>query len=288
MSVTPRRVRQQETLVFANRPGKGFGALSVKNLFQRRLAVQLTRVGFNLGNKGIDGRRWWSNGSQFLGCAIDNDIANVSEQFLRAILFAKRIHQMGIGGNKTRIHNAVQKVRMSKHIEQETLVGLDTTNSEFSNGTFQLAGGVFASSGATGDLDKKGIVVWSNLGSGESRSVVKSDSHAARHTEHINRSSIGSKVLGWIFGGHTALHCKGIGFGDILLIQSKLFEGLAGSNHDLILDNVNAGNFFRDGVFHLYTGIDFHEIVIAAFVDQEFHRTSVSILGLGQESNGIR
>ena len=55
----------------------------------------------------------------------------------------------------------------------------------------------------------------------------------------------------------------------------------AGGDTDLLTDNVDAGDFFGDGVFHLHPGVHLHEVHLA-FGEQELHGTGVLVThGLG-------
>src|SRR5690606_25332693 len=67
-----------------------------------------------------------------------------------------------------------------------------------------------------------------------------------------------------IFGIDTTFN--GMPFkGNVTLTQ---FERLTRSNKDLLLHQVNAGNAFGDGVFHLNAGIHFDEIEFVVFVQE--------------------
>ncbi len=41
-------------------------------------------------------------------------------------------------------------------------------------------------------------------------------------------------------------------------------------NSDLLLDEIDAGQFFGDGMLDLDPGIDFHEVEIALFIEKKF------------------
>jgi hypothetical protein len=56
----------------------------------------------------------------------------------------------------------------------------------------------------------------------------------------------------------------------------------------LFFDQIVIGNFFRDRVLNLNTGVHFHEIELAVFVDQEFDRScSFVIDGLRTFNSGF-
>ena len=88
-------------------------------------------------------------------------------------------------------------------------------------------------------------------------------------------------------GRHTTLHGTTHGFGNLVLRQTEFFQGLAGRNGDLIFHNINARDIFRHGVLHLDSRVDFHKVVTAILVDQEFDRTSVAVLGVAQNIDRV-
>jgi hypothetical protein len=66
----------------------------------------------------------------------------------------------------------------------------------------------------------------------------------------LNLAGIWCKALGGIFCGNTALEGKAT-CGDVVLGQTKLFEGSTSSNLDLCGDDIDTGDFLGDGVLDL-------------------------------------
>ena len=66
----------------------------------------------------------------------------------------------------------------------------------------------------------------------------------------LNLSGVGREAIGRILGGDTALEGEATG-GDVVLCEAELLERGAGSNLDLSGNNVDAGNFFGDGMLDL-------------------------------------
>ena len=60
---------------------------------------------------------------------------------------------------------------------------------------------------------------------------------------------------------------------DVTLAQMQFFTG---GDLDLFLNNVNAGNHFRDGMFDLDASIHFNEIKLSVFI-QEFNSTGTAV-----------
>mmetsp|Transcript_17948 Transcript_17948/g.33918 ORF Transcript_17948/g.33918 Transcript_17948/m.33918 type:complete len:218 (-) Transcript_17948:1537-2190(-) len=216
MGITPGGVGQQETLALTHSTGKSIGTFSVENLLERR-TFQLPWVGFHDGDDRVHRRRCFAHSSEFLGSSIDNGITNVMQKLLSTILFAKGVQQVRVGGDKAGIYHTIDKVIMSQDIQQERFVGLDTTDTELPNGTGQLASSFLAGTSMCRNLDEQGIVVRGNLGTGETRAIIETNTHTAWHTEDRNGTSVGTEVLRGVFGRHTALHGTSHGFGDLVL-----------------------------------------------------------------------
>ena len=91
----------------------------------------------------------------------------------------------------------------------------------------------------------------SDLGAGEAGAVVKTDAHASGHTEDVDGARVGTKVMSWILGCYTALHCVAHRLSDGVLRQTKLLQRFAARKLHGRLNNVNSRNLFGDSVFHL-------------------------------------
>jgi len=62
----------------------------------------------------------------------------------------------------------------------------------------------------------------------------------------------------------------------IFLRQGEFFPG---GNADLFLDDVNAGDHFRNRMFHLHTGVHFHEIELVVIAQQKFNGSRTDVFG---------
>mmetsp|Transcript_21282 Transcript_21282/g.39968 ORF Transcript_21282/g.39968 Transcript_21282/m.39968 type:complete len:250 (-) Transcript_21282:845-1594(-) len=175
---------------------------------------------------------------------------------------------------------------MLQDVEEERLICGDTTHAELLQSALQLLGGLLALGRLSGDLDEEGVVVRRDLGARESRSVVEADAHARRHPEDVDSSGVRPEVVGGVLGCHADLH--GVAAArDLVLGQSELGKSSPRCDLDLRLDDINSGDFLRDGVFHLDAGIDLNEVVAALLVDQELHSSRVLVLGGGEQPHGI-
>jgi len=100
----------------------------------------------------------------------------------------------------------------------------------------------------------------------------------------LDRTGTGPEIVVRIFGIDPAFD-RMAGERNVLLAQ---LEHLAGSGTDLLLDQVDAGDRFRDRVLNLDPGIHFHEIEIALGVDQELDRAHPGIIDMpGQADSGL-
>ena len=85
----------------------------------------------------------------------------------------------------------------------------------------------------------------------------------------------GGEVFGRILGVDAAL--DGVfGEGDVALVEGKF---LAVRDQDLLLDQVDTGNLFGDGMFHLDAGIHLDEVVVALGIYEELDGAGVGVLG---------
>ena len=84
---------------------------------------------------------------------------------------------------------------------------------------------------------------------------------------------IGSKIIERIFCIDPALDSMSPDR-EVALVEGK---GFTGCNRDLLLDEIDAGDKFGDGMLNLEPGIHLHEIVIPVAV-QELDRSGIGIV----------
>ena len=185
------------------------------------------------------------------------------------------------GGN-----DAGLKLGMGQHIEDEGDVGLDTTDAALLEDALHASKSLGKVGTTGGVLDQHGIVVGGDGKTGVANAI-HADTTAGRMTVDGDGTSVGSKVFLGILGGNTALNGNATG-ANVLLDQTNLVEGGAGSNAKLGLDDVHAGDLFRNGVLDLDAGIDLNEVGLhVGSIDQELDRTSVLVVGTGGQIAGI-
>lgn len=88
------------------------------------------------------------------------------------------------------------------------------------------------------------------MGARKAIARVQSDSEPARRSVNFDLASVRCETLGWIFGGDSTLYGK-TSDGDFVFCQTKLLKGRTSSNLDLSSDNVDARDFFGNGMFDL-------------------------------------
>ena len=92
--------------------------------------------------------------------------------------------------------------------------------------------------------------------SGKTVAAIETNSVTAGRAVDLNLSSVGRKALRGIFGRDAALEGEAAGR-DVVLRETELLERCTSRDLDLRSDDVDARNFFRDGMFDLDTGVDF-------------------------------
>lgn len=86
------------------------------------------------------------------------------------------------------------------------------------------------------------------------------DTVSTSGTVYLNLSSVRREALSGIFGGDTALEGK-TASRDVILSQTELLKGSACGNLDLCGNNIDASDFFGNGVLNLNTGVDSRRVL---------------------------
>lgn len=102
-------------------------------------------------------------------------------------------------------------------------------------------------------LDQHRIVVRCDDSSSETVSTIETDTVTTRRAVDFDLSCVWLETLGRVFGGNTALDSETTS-GDAVLGKAKLCEGCTSSDLDLGCDDVDAGDFFGNGVLDLAAG----------------------------------
>lgn len=95
-----------------------------------------------------------------------------------------------------------------------------------------------------------------------------------------NRTCAGREIVFGVFGIDSTFDCTA-GVSDVTLAESELF---AGGDAELPFNEVVSGDHFGDGVLDLDTSIDFDEIKVLVFVEEELDRSCIGIVCLFDDS----
>src|SRR6266568_3173495 len=103
------------------------------------------------------------------------------------------------------------------------------------------------------------------------------DAHAAsaRGIVHLDAAGAGAEIIEGILGIDAAF--DGMAF-EMNVLFGKV-ERLAHRDEDLLLDQIDPGDLFGDGMLDLDALVDLEEIEIAAVIDQELHRAGIGVMG---------
>ncbi len=286
VSITPSGIHEKTSLVLANGLGKGLGALlddDVSPALLARLAdVDLGTIrSDDLRNDDVALKLGLTN-LTLDGAAVDGNVAEVGEQLLASVLAAKEIKERRGVVDEGSPAVALDEGGMGEQTGQEGNVGLDTTDTELNEGTENLSTGDFVGGAVAGTLDQHGIVEGCDDGTGKTVATVETNTGTAGSSVDLNLAGIGLKLLGRVFGGDTALNSETTSR-DAVLGQAELSKGSASSDLDLSGNDVDAGNFFGNGVLDLDSGVDLNEVVAVLLVDKELGGTGIAVVdGLGE------
>ena len=127
-------------------------------------------------------------------------------------------------------------------------------------------------------------------GTGIRRTPIKAYAESRCAAVGTNASVVGDKLVFRVLRGHPALKRVAAQADSVLRRHAALClaDTRALGHADLGLDDVDAGHFLGDGVFHLYAGIDLDEVKRARIgLHEEFHGAGVSVTGGGCEVQGM-
>jgi hypothetical protein len=96
-------------------------------------------------------------------------------------------------------------------------------------------------------------ILTSDDSTGKTIATVQTDSVTASGTVHLDFASVWGEAIRWVLSCDTALEGE-TARRDVVLGQSELLERRTGGDLDLGSDNVDAGNFFGDGMLDLTIG----------------------------------
>ena len=280
MRVAERRVGDEQPLLLADPGGE---------LLRAEPAEQVARAfGVCFGSRRRDdgpARRRPAGGQPGGGFdgAVDDDLADVGEQFRRAVLPAREVEQLGRLVDEARRHAVIEERPVRDEVDEERHVRLDAAHAELLQRAHHASGGVGELQALRRDLDEERVVEGRDDRAGE-RAAVEADAHAAGRAVVEQFAVVGQEVARGVFGGDAALEGEA-GRADGGLI-AEADRGVAQrkplGDEDLAVDDIDARDLLGDGVFDLDTRVDLDEEELAALdIDEEFGRGGVV------EANGL-
>ncbi len=137
-----------------------------------------------------------------------------------------------------------------------------------------------------GDFHQQRIVVGGKHRAGIRGAAIEANAKSGGRAIGGNAPVIGREILFRVFGGDAALQRGAVERDFFLLRQRKrLFVQLVPlRDENLRAHQVDAGDHFRDGVFHLNARVDFDEIpFLRVDVVQEFDGAGIAIAGMARD-----
>jgi hypothetical protein len=137
-----------------------------------------------------------------------------------------------------------------------------------------------------GTFGQHRVVKGRNDGSSKTVATVQPNSIATSGAIDLDLSSVWGKAIGRIFCGDTTLNGKSAS-GDAVLSQPQLFQRGTCCDLDLCSYDINARDFFGNGMFDLNSRVDFDEIVAILLVNQEFCSSCIAVIHMASELNSV-
>jgi hypothetical protein len=189
------------------------------------------------------------------------------------------LHQFATGAAEELINeiggvDAAAEVRVLQDGLLEGNGGLDAGDHVFAQGAAHLVHGFTAVFAVGDELADHGIVSGRNGVAGIGMAV-DADSPAPGRVIHFDAARAWTEFVKGIFGVDAAF--DGVAFE--LDVALGMLEGFAHGDHDLVANEVDAGDFFGNRMLNLDAFVHFQEVVIAVVVDDEFDGASIGIMG---------
>jgi hypothetical protein len=138
--------------------------------------------------------------------SVDQNLAQIIEQFLGPVLRLREIEQLRILVDEVGVHGSIQKLLILEDVQQKRNVGLDPPHPEFPQGAVHFGARGLQVLGVGDHLHQKRVVVGRDDGPRERRRPVQSDPHALSRAEHLDPAGVRLEVLGGVLRGDPALN----------------------------------------------------------------------------------
>jgi len=220
---------------------------------------------------------------------VDGFFADEAEDFGFDVTVGGDVKEFGSVVDEVGVAFAAEKFFVVENVDKKGFVGFDAFNIEFFDGTDGFFGGAFEGAGPRDDFHQQAVVEGGDDGACVAVAAVQADAEAGAGAVDVDAAGVGGEVGQGVFGGDAALDGVTPGF-DGFLGRDADFRGVQGvalSDIDLALDNVDTCGHFGDGVFHLDARVHFDEVVPVLAVHKEFDGTGVGVLNSAGDFKGV-
>ena len=216
------------------------------------------------------------------GITIDGDFTDVGQELGAAVgNHIRFLQEPRISIDVIHITQAFLEIAGTQHVLQEINICLHAGNAEFIQAAEHLMDGFLRMERMGGDFNEQGIVVWSDDSAGVRGACIETDARAAAGAVRDDFAGVRHEIVLRVFGGDTALDSHAF-VPDFILLTDCNFRSIqcvAFCDEDLALHDVHIGDHFGDGMFYLYTRVDFDEIeMLFILVYQEFYGAGIDVV----------
>ena len=278
MPVAHGRVGDQKLLLVLHPLGNALGALG-----QQDVARALGRcLGVQRGWLGGLGVRRRARAIFGFGMPVHRDVRDIGQDLGRAVLARRKVEQFRRLVDEFRVVFVVQERRVFQQVFHERNVRRHAADTEFTQGAVHTGNRRLGRLGPCRHLFQQAVVIACDHRARIGRAAIQTDAHAGRAAIGGDAAVIGDKVVQRVLGRHAALQGVPVQLHVILACDTcRLDKGLALGDQDLRAHDVDAGDFFGDGVFHLNAGVHLDEVKLARFhIHQEFDGARAFIVHL--------
>ena len=196
--VAPRRVGEEQPLVLAHRLGKRRGAARLEHLLEAR---RRRRLGIILdGQQRRDARRDGAGGALH-GAAVDDQLAEVVEQLLAAVLDDGKVEELRrLVGDERRRGGARDEVGVAQDVADEGDVGRDAADARLDERARHLLGGTLEVERRARHLHQHRVVVRRDRRARVGVAAVEADAEALGGAPHLQPPRVGAEVVRRVLG----------------------------------------------------------------------------------------
>ena len=221
--------------------------------------------------------------------AVDDHVAEIRENFCRAITLGSEAEQLRRGVDECRRRIARHEAGMQDEIFEERDVGLDAADAEFAQRPIRSAHRFVERRARRRQLDQQRIEIRRNDRAAEPVAPIQPQPESARRAIGRQPAVIGDELVFGVFRRDARLNRVAAGL-DLILprqMNRRIVQLVALGDENLAADDVDAGDHFRHRVLDLDARVHLDEIEVARLdVQQEFDRAGIDIFGLLAKLDG--